>query len=238
MPELLNHITSEAYKTIITIIDDRVSEIKATRHDFDELKGVVRELAEAQKRTETRIEELTEAQKRTETRIEELTEAQKRTENSLEKLTAEVRSLTRSHKDLQKQVGGISHTIGYTLEDRSYHALPGLLKRDFGIEVKELKRRFLIYPDGGEDELNVYGEGLRSDRKVYIVGEGKAQLGRRDVDAFIRLLKRVRAFLGDEVVPVMVTYMAHPKVESYAAEKGLKVYLSYELLPPIQTDLF
>ena len=210
MPEILDHITSEVYKTIITIVDDRVSEIKVTHQDFDELKGVVRKLAEAQKRTE----------------------------NSLEKLITEVRSLTRSHKDLQKQVGDISHTIGYTLEDRSYPALPGLLKRDFGIEVKELKRRFLIYPDGTEDELNVYGEGLRGDRKVYIVGEGKAQLGRRDVDAFIRLLKRVRAFLGDEVFPVMLSYMIHPKVESYAAEKGLKIYLSYELLSPSQPGVF
>ncbi len=54
--------------------------------DFSELKGIVRELAEAQKRTEARVEELAEAQKRTEARVEELAEAQKRTEARVEEL--------------------------------------------------------------------------------------------------------------------------------------------------------
>jgi DNA repair exonuclease SbcCD ATPase subunit len=63
------------------------------RSDFEELKAVVRELAEAQKRTEQRVEELAEAQKRTEERltrlegvVEELAEAQKRTEQRVEEL--------------------------------------------------------------------------------------------------------------------------------------------------------
>ncbi|MGQ9748920.1 MAG: hypothetical protein ACUVR9_04960, partial [Desulfosoma sp.] len=67
-------LTSELYKTIITIVDERVREIRVTREDFDDLKQVVRELAEAQKRTEARVEELAEAQKRTELRLEELAE--------------------------------------------------------------------------------------------------------------------------------------------------------------------
>ncbi|MCS7200486.1 MAG: hypothetical protein NZ850_09145, partial [Caldimicrobium sp.] len=61
--------------------------------DFNELKAIAkalaeaqRELAEAQKRTEQRIEELAEAQKRTEQRVEELAEAQKRTEQRIEEL--------------------------------------------------------------------------------------------------------------------------------------------------------
>lgn len=63
------------------------------REDFRELKKVVeslavstRQLAEAQQRTEARIEDLAEAQKRTEQRVEELAEAQKRTEKRLDEL--------------------------------------------------------------------------------------------------------------------------------------------------------
>ncbi|RLB03371.1 MAG: hypothetical protein DRG83_07140, partial [Deltaproteobacteria bacterium] len=40
-----------------------------TKKEFIELTDVVRELAEAQKRTEARVEELAEAQKRTEARV-------------------------------------------------------------------------------------------------------------------------------------------------------------------------
>jgi chromosome segregation ATPase len=54
--------------------------------DILNLPQVVRELAEAQKRTEQRVEELAKAQKRTEQRVEELAEAQKRTEQRVEEL--------------------------------------------------------------------------------------------------------------------------------------------------------
>ena len=70
------------------------------RDDFNELKEIVRniaqtqdrtdqhlaELADAQKRTEQRVEDLGEAQQRTEKRVEELAEAQQRTEQRVEEL--------------------------------------------------------------------------------------------------------------------------------------------------------
>ncbi|MBP8179003.1 MAG: hypothetical protein KAY16_06660, partial [Spirochaetes bacterium] len=72
---------------IINLIEERLKELYVTRSDFRALQRVMKELAEAQKRTEQRVEELTEAQKRTEQRVEELTEAQKRTEQRVEELT-------------------------------------------------------------------------------------------------------------------------------------------------------
>jgi prefoldin subunit 5 len=54
--------------------------------DFLALPGIMRELAEAQRRTEQRVEELAEAQRRTEQRVEELAEAQRRTEQRVEEL--------------------------------------------------------------------------------------------------------------------------------------------------------
>jgi predicted transcriptional regulator len=67
-------------------ISDIYGELARAR-DIRELKRVVQELAEAQKRTEVRVEELAEAQKRTEVRVEELAEAQKRTEVRVEELS-------------------------------------------------------------------------------------------------------------------------------------------------------
>jgi len=55
-------------------------------HDFADLRGAVGQLAEAQQRTEHRVEELAVAQQRTEQRVEELTIAQQRTEQRVEEL--------------------------------------------------------------------------------------------------------------------------------------------------------
>ncbi len=56
--------------------------------DLLSLPEVVRELAEAQRRTEQRLQELAEAQRRTEQRLEELAEAQRRTDERLEAFIA------------------------------------------------------------------------------------------------------------------------------------------------------
>jgi hypothetical protein len=63
--------------------------------DLLDLPAIVRALAEAQARTERRMEELAEAQARTERRIEELAEAQARTEQRLEQL-AEAQAATQA----------------------------------------------------------------------------------------------------------------------------------------------
>ncbi|MBS7622449.1 hypothetical protein KEJ39_02080 [Candidatus Bathyarchaeota archaeon] len=59
-------LSGELYEAVIRIVDQRVGEIKVTREDFDrltktvsELSGIVRELAEAQKRTEDAVGRLT-----------------------------------------------------------------------------------------------------------------------------------------------------------------------------------
>ena len=54
--------------------------------DFNELKGVVKDLAVAQQRMAKRMEELAVAQQRTEKRVEELAVAQQRTEKRMEEL--------------------------------------------------------------------------------------------------------------------------------------------------------
>ena len=73
---------------ILDMLDDLVR-----AKDFNELKEIVRELAEAQKRTEERINELAEAQRRTEEMVKELAEAQKRTEERISKVEERVTKL-------------------------------------------------------------------------------------------------------------------------------------------------
>src|SRR3989304_1815785 len=138
-------------KTLAQVITEAYGDL-VKAGDFNELKAIVKdlaksqqELAEAQKRTELRVEELAGAQK-------ELAEAQKRTEKELRELVGE-------HRKTRTQLGGLSMTVGYTLENQALKALPALLKKDYGLIVKEkLRRKFVTDDKGQRIEINIIGQ--------------------------------------------------------------------------------
>ena len=232
----------EELRGVVTALGERVSDLalaqKNSEKRLSRVEIILQELAEAQKKTAQRVEELAEAQKRTEQRVEELAEAQKRTEQRVEELVEAQRNtektlniVVKEQKKIRKDFGGLSDSIGYSLEDRAIKGLPALLSRDLGLKIETLDRRFIEYPDGGDDEINIYGEGLIDEETVYIIGESKSQLGKRDVDRFTKFLARVSNHLGARVIPLLVTYSVPPKVEQYAREKinGLSLYMSFEI---------
>jgi chromosome segregation ATPase len=96
-------ITAELYRAIVTIVDDRVKEIRVTREDFDRLTQTVAQLAQAQARTEQRLEELAQAQARTEQRLNELAQAQARTEQRLEELAQAKLAPTQQYSSSSKR---------------------------------------------------------------------------------------------------------------------------------------
>ncbi len=51
-------ITPQMKREIVKIIDERIAEAHVTKEDFSELKSIVKELAEAQKRTEEEVRKL------------------------------------------------------------------------------------------------------------------------------------------------------------------------------------
>lgn len=227
--------------------------------DFNELKAIVKdlgmktgELAEAQKRTEERldsltqrVEELAQAQKRTEQRVEELAEAQNKTEKRMDSLTQRVEELAQAQKKTEKQVqalagelkrtrkeiGGLAITVGYTLENQAFKSLPALLLRDYQIKIRgRLKRRYVMDKEGNEIEVNIFGEGFKNGNAITIIGEGKSQLSRRGVDEFIK--KKLKRFEGvfDKICPILVTHMTTSSdVENYTRKKGIILYFSYDL---------
>ena len=124
----------------------------------------------------------------------------------------------------------MSHTVGYILENEAYKFLPGLLRRDFGIETEErLVRRYVRDSRGADIEVNIIGKARREDREVLIVGESKSQLSKNDIDRFVRKKLGRLEDTGSEMFPVLVTHMiAQPDAEEYAKEKGIAVYFSYD----------
>lgn len=227
---------SEEQAEVLFELVELIAELVKAK-DFAELKQVVKELAEAQKETQKEVtkldralQELAEAQKETHKEVtrlnralQKLAEAQKRTEE-------ELHELIREHKETRKQLGGLSITVGYTLENEAFKALPTLLQKDFGLVVREkLKRKYVSLEDGRYIEVNILGEATRNGIKVVIVGEGKAQLSKNDVNDFIRKKLSKLKGLFPEIFPVMVTHMtSSPDVEEYVREKGIALYYSYD----------
>ncbi|MDW8088099.1 MAG: hypothetical protein RMJ45_08980, partial [Candidatus Calescibacterium sp.] len=58
-------ISKDLYKIIVSVVDERIRfyESGIVRAEFDELRNIVKELAEAQRRTEEKFRELAEAQR-------------------------------------------------------------------------------------------------------------------------------------------------------------------------------
>lgn len=167
--------------------------------------------------TKAEFRELTET-------VKELAEAQKRTEQ-------EVRELAKGLKETRQMVGNLSDTVGYGLEDRAMKTLPELLRNRYTIEVKDkLVRKFVKY-NGKHDEINIFGQGKRRGKKLYIIGEAKSRLSKRHVDDLIKLVKRLEnnEVISGERFLFIVTYSARPEAEEYARNKGVEVIWSFEV---------
>jgi len=218
---------SEMVRKFRTVFDRQQSEVLAEvvtaaytdlvkTSDFNELKSIVKELAEAQRRTEQRVEELAEAQK-------ELAEAQRQTQ-------VDIQTLTKRLGDLATTVGGIGNTLGYALENEAYRLLPALLKEKYGLEMTERFVRTYV----GEVEINIFGKARRNGKEVLIVGETKTRLDERRAKKGLweQLSKKIEAvkemYPDIEIVPLIITHHARPGALKEAEEQGILVVQSFE----------
>ncbi len=250
--KILQNIEPHIREALIAILEEieKHREESVTRSEFNELKKIVQELAEAQKRTEEKLKELAEAQKRTEEaqkrteeRLNELAEAQKQTEEALKELAEaqkrteeaqkrteeELCKLIKEHRKTRDNLGGLQHTVGYVLEDRAYKGLPPLLERDFGVKLLEpLRRQYIKIGPGKYIEVNIIGCGQRNGKKVWIVGECKSQLKKRHINDFLKNVDRLKKVISEDMILIAVTYQTSPPIQEYIKEKGIKLYFSYE----------
>ena len=202
------------------------------------------ELAQAQSRTEQALQQLTAEHQETRRQIErtqgwmaELAQAQSRTEHTLQQLTeshqqltAEHQELTEEHRKTRQQMGGLSMTVGYRLEDDSYKALPRLLKQDYGLVVQgRLRRGYVQDNRGNQLEVNILGEAHRDGQPVTIIGESKSQLSKNHIESFLKRRLRLLEGVFEHIFPILITYMiTSPDVEEYARSQGIALYYSYD----------
>ena len=172
--------------------------------DFNELKAIVKELAEAQRRTEIKVAELAE----------------------------DIRILVRGLGETRSEVGGLSRSVSYALENEAYRGLPEVLKRSYGIELKDR----LIRAEIGGKEINIFGRAKRDGRDVLVVGEAKLRLDERrkkgERDVFEELEEKGRAVRWEygetEIVSVLITHYATKGFMREAKERNIIVIQSFE----------
>jgi len=229
-------VTKKEFNELKEIVKGLAEAQKKTEERLNELAIAQRELSEAQKQTGMRLNELAEAQKKTEMRLNELAEAQKKTEMRLNalakaqrKIAEGLRDLIGEHKKTRGMLGTLQHTVGYVLEDRAFVSLPALLKRDYEIEITEaLKREYIEISPRNYLEVNIIGKGRKDGQEVWILGECKSRVKIKDIDKFLNNVSQIEKILPGEKILVVVTYQTSKLVMNYIKEKGLKLYFSYE----------
>jgi len=236
----LEAVPKELREVLLDLVEEleRQREEAITKAEFNELREAVtelaqevRKLAEAQRKTEetvSRLEEaverLAEAQRKTEERVSRLEEAVERLVEAQRKTEEEIRKLAQSHRRLREEVGGLSRSVAYALENEAFRHLPGFL-RQRGIEVLER----LIRTEIGGEEINLFARVRRDGEELLLVGEATLRL---DDPSKLRQLKRKAALveteLGQKVFPVLVTHFAKKALLEKAEKAGVMVVQSFQ----------
>ncbi len=206
----VKRITGESVKR-----EDFLKFVEQTNENFNRVWAAIHELAEAQKRTEERLNKLTE-------RVDQLAEAQKRTEE-------EVRKLAQRMAFVEERLEGLSNSVGYGLENETYKYLPSILKRDFNIEVEGKLRRRYLDVGGKRMQVNIFGYGRRGDERLLIVGECKVRMSNRELNTFLKRIKKIERHEGTKVFPVIVAHDFTPEMENRLKELGIAYYWSFDL---------
>ena len=209
--------------------------------DFNELKAIVKDLGQAQQRTEARVDDLVQAQQRTEARVEELAQAQQRTEERVDDLAKDMQELTQVMTEMGRQmgnmcseIGGMSRSMSYALENDAYRSLPPFLQEHYGIILSER----IIRTDIEGEEVNFFALGEREGEPICLVGESKLQLderrrSKREAELVINQIERkvdaVRQVHPERtIVRMLVTHYARPAILRLLEEQDIIVVQTFE----------
>ena len=214
--DLLAHVVVEAHADYVT------------RGDFQALTGVVRELAEAQQRTEVRMEELAVAQRG-------LAAAQERTEARMEELAEAQREFTWAMTDTRKQLGGLSQSVGYGLEAYAMERIPKILTKELPFVEDSSGPEQFASPTGKPADIDVVVRGTLAGRPVVFLCEVKTNISPREVRRFLPVAARVRPETGcDDVRLLYFCYRARSESRTAVADAGAYLASPHRLLvrPP------
>ena len=205
------------------------------------LPQVVRELAEAQKRTDEqlrilaqrvdeltqRVDELTEAQKRTEQRVNELTEAQKRTELNLQRLTDRVGQISGDLLELKYRTKAPSY-FGRILRQARAVDFPELEPLVEERLTREQLEDLLLLDLLVRGRLRQPSQPSQSDAEVWLAVEVSSVVDREDVERARRRAGWMRQ-AGLVVLPVAAGHAVTAGGHEVAAANGVIIQLDGQI---------
>ncbi|MBX6423049.1 hypothetical protein [Thermosulfurimonas sp. F29] len=198
---------------------------KETKENFRRVWEALDRMAERQEKFEKETEENF---RRVWEAIERLTERVDRLTERVDRLTEQVERIARGLERTREELGGLSRTVAYALENEAYRHLPSFLRRVHGIETVE--RLIRTYIDG--EEVDLFGKVRRNGKEMFLVGEAVLKLDDREkLRSIWRKVEAVKEEFGGEVLPVIVTHIAHPEVLERARKAGILVVQSFEWIP-------
>ncbi|GAB6161242.1 hypothetical protein JCM12298_04010 [Desulfothermus naphthae] len=212
----LKEIVRDIGKTVKELVEAQ----KKTESRMNELEQVVRELAEAQRKSESRLDgleqvvrELAEAQKRTEERINELTEAQKKTESRLDRLEQVVRELAEAQKRTEERVNELTEA-----QKKTESRLDGL--EQVVRELAEAQKRT-------EEEIAKLSRGLQITREQ-LGGLSRSVGYALENEAYRHLPSILKKYYNIETIERLIrTYINNEEINIFgkAKQDGKEVYL-------------
>ncbi|MCD6506319.1 DUF3782 domain-containing protein [Candidatus Poribacteria bacterium] len=217
--EILESFPEELREPMLKLIgsvEDRIlSRLEVTRGDFLSLRDAIKELAEAQRKSEERITKLEAAVERLEEAIEKLAEAQRRTEERVDKL-AEI------DRSIEIKIGALGARWGIGSETAFRNAIRGILE-EVGFHVE----RYLKFDEEGmvfgrpdQVELDI----VMRDKKVFLI-EIKSSVSRGDVSIFERKARFYQE-REDKTVDrkIIISPFLDPGAEDMARGFGIEVF--------------
>jgi len=210
------------------------------REDFSELTATVGRLANAQERTEERMNRLADAQERTEeqmkhlvvaqqqteAQMKQLTLAQQRTESEVHELFVAQKELTWTMKDVHKQLGGLAQSVGHGLEAYAMERIPRILADYCGFTTESSVPETIYVADRG-NEIDIVCRGTIAGRPAAVLCEVKTNITSHEVREFMDTVERVRPQLArDEKIdpadihPLFFGYRAGPDTRRLIADSG------------------
>src|SRR5262247_3139803 len=179
------------------------------------LPQIVRDLAEAQQRTEQRVEDLAEAQRRTEQRVEDLAEAQRRTEQRVEELAEaqrrteqRVEELAEAQRRTEQRVKELAEAQRRT-EQRVEELAEAQRRTEQRVEeLAEAQRRTEQRIGRLQDDVG--------DLKGIVLEE---RYHRRAPSYFARLVRQSQVISGNELTALLAEAVARGAVSEEGADE-------------------
>jgi len=179
-----------------------------TKAELNELTGVVKELAEAQRQTAKELTELAEAQKRTDWAV----------------------------ADLAKQVGGLSNALGGSLEDFACDLVPEILEKHWAMQVASAGPEEIV-EFGQHREFDIVVRGTISGKPVTVLCETKASVSPVEVQRFLRVVEKAKAAHPEtDIRPLFFGYKADRKARELILKAGAAIVFTRGVMIPKADD--